>query len=154
MLLDPRSLLATPICPSGVGDCEARSLAVLKPGGYFAHVLNAGWVREHGVLAGNAREALACGLGCAPSPPLVPPPHARLRPSQPSCKSAIWFYSDNSDNNTKNPDIRRWKRALFITQNVKGQRLTEKPCEYNETSFATGCPTIERLPGTASIGQV
>lgn len=45
------------------GEYESRSLSVLKPSGYFAHILNNGWVKSHGPLLGNFWEAFNIGAG-------------------------------------------------------------------------------------------
>ena len=48
------------------GDYNARSQAVLKPGGYIAHILNQGWVAKHGAIMGNVYETSAIVKGCDP----------------------------------------------------------------------------------------
>lgn len=45
------------------GDYEARSLSVLKLSGYFAHILNQGWVKSHGPVTGTFWEAFGIGKG-------------------------------------------------------------------------------------------
>ena len=50
---------------ASAGDYEARSLSVLKRDGYYAHILNQGWVKSHGALMGNVWETVSIGKGCA-----------------------------------------------------------------------------------------
>ncbi len=47
------------------GDYNRRSLAVLKPNGYIAHILAQGWAKTHGDYLGNAYEMSAIAKGCA-----------------------------------------------------------------------------------------
>ena len=47
------------------GDYNRRSLAVLKPNGYIAHILAQGWSKTHGDYLGNVYEVSAIAKGCA-----------------------------------------------------------------------------------------
>ena len=47
------------------GDYNGRSLSVLKPNGYIAHILAQGWAKKHGDYLGNVYEMGAIAKGCA-----------------------------------------------------------------------------------------
>ena len=50
-------------CDLFAGEYEMRSLRVLKPNGYFAHIMNQGWVQSHGPALGTFWETVGIGKG-------------------------------------------------------------------------------------------